>query len=330
MDQTQQQADPQAERGREADRPSDIPARGWKDVLWRAWKQSSEDNVGILAGGVTYGVLLALFPALAALVAIFGLLADPAVIQQQMSALSGMVPGDTEKLVSAELQRLTSHSGSTLGIGAAVGFVLALWSASRGMSGMVSALNSAYGEKERRGFVTFNLIALALTVGAIFGGLIGIGLIAGIPAMIGVIGLGKTARWLVLILEWPLLIVLMMVMLAVLYRFAPDRDAPKWRWVSPGAVTATLLWIIASVLFTVYVSHFGSYDATYGSLGAIIVLLTWLYLSAYLVLLGAEVNAQSERQTRKDTTAGPPEPMGEREARAADTLGPSYEQADSG
>jgi len=315
----------EAGRGREAEHPGEIPPRGWKDVLWRAWKQASADNIGILAGGVTYGVLVALFPALAALVAVFGLLADPAVIQQQINSLSGVLPGEAQKLIGAQLQNLTAHSRSTLSIGAVVAFLVALWSASRGMSGLVSALNIAYGEKETRGFFRFNLLALALTIGAIVGGLVGIGFIAGVPALIGFLHLPPTMRWLVLILEWPVLIVLMMLALAVLYRFAPDRDAPQWRWISPGAVTATVVWLVGSVLFTVYVSHFGSYDATYGSLGAIIVLLTWLYLSSYVVLFGAEINAEAERQTRKDTTVGTPQPMGERRARAADTLGQATE-----
>jgi membrane protein len=315
----------EAGRGREAEHPGEIPARGWKDVLWRAWKQSSADNIGILAGGVTYGVLVALFPALAALVAVFGLVADPSVIQQEVNSLGGVLPGDAQKLIGAQLQSLTAHSHSALSIGAVVAFLVALWSASRGMSGLITALNIAYGEKETRSFFRFNLLALALTIGAIVGGMIGIGFIAGVPALIGMLHLPPTMRWLALVLEWPVLIVLMMLALAVLYRFAPDRDAPQWRWISPGAVTATLVWLVASVLFTVYVSHFGSYDATYGSLGAIIVLLTWLYLSAYVVLLGAEINAEAERQTRKDTTAGAPQPMGARRARAADTLGPPAE-----
>lgn len=315
----------EARRGREAEHPGEIPARGWKDVLWRAWKQASQDNIGILAGGVTYGVLVALFPALAALVAIFGLVADPNVIEQQVNSLNGVLPGEAQKLIGSQLHTLTSHSHSALSIGAAVAFLVALWSASRGMSGLATALNISYGEKETRGFFRFNLLVLALTIGAIIGGLIGIGLIAGVPAFVGMMHLGQTTRWLALILEWPLLIVLMMLALAVLYRLAPNRDAPQWRWISPGALIATLLWLIASVAFTVYVSHFGSYDATYGSLGAIIVLLTWLYLSAYVVLLGAEINAEAERQTRKDTTVGAPQPMGERGARAADTVGPSTE-----
>ena len=316
----------ETDRGREAERPTEIPPRGWKDILWRAWKQAGEDNIGILAGGVTYGVLVALFPALAALVAVFGLVADPAVIQQQMNSITGVIPPEAQKLISTQLQQLTVHK-SGLGIGAVIGFLFALYSASRGVSGLITAVNIAYEEKETRSFIRFNLLTLALTIGLIVVGLIAIGLIAGVPAAIGLLGLGQTASWLALVLEWPILIGIVLATLAVLYRFAPNRDAPQWRWISPGAVTATLLWVLASILFTVYVTHFGNYDATYGSLGAIIILLTWMYISAYVVLLGAEINAESERQTRKDTTVGAPEPMGRRGARAADTLGPSYDRA---
>lgn len=313
-------------RGREASRPTEIPAKGWKDVLRRAWKRSGEDNMGIIAGGVTYGVLLALFPGLAALVSVYGLISDPAELQQQINAMSGLIPAEAQKLIGAELQQLTAHPKGALGIGVVVGFLIALWSASRGVSALITAVNIAYEEKETRGFIKFNLLALALTIALIIGGLVAIGLIAGVPAIVSALDLGAITRWLVFILEWPVLIVLMMLMLAVLYRVAPNRDAPQWRWLSPGAVAATLLWTIASVLFTVYVTNFGSYDKTYGSLGAMIILLTWLYISAYLVLLGAEINAESERQTRKDTTVGPAQPMGQRRARAADTLGPSDDE----
>jgi len=188
---------------------------------------------------------------------------------------------------------------------------------------MITALDIAYGEKERRGFFKFNLYALGLTIGMIIGGLIIIALVAVLPAVVKALGIGGTTKWLLLLLEWPLLIVFIMFGLAVLYRFAPDRDAPQWRWVSPGAIAATALWILGSILFTVYVANFASYDKTYGSLGGLIVLLTWLYLSSFSVLLGAVINAQLERQTKRDTTVGHEQPMGRRDAHAADTLGES-------
>ena len=240
-----------------------------------------------------------------------------------MAALSGVLPSQTQELLSQQLHSLVQASGGALGFAAIVGLLLALWSASRGMSGLITAINIAYEEKERRGFFKLNLIALGLTLGLLAGGIIAITLVAVLPAAARLLGLGSATKWLLLLAQWPLLIVLVMLGLAMLYRFAPDRDKPQWRWVSPGAVAATILWIVGSVAFTVYVANFNSYDKTYGSLGGVVILLTWLYLSALMVLLGAVINAQSERQTRKDSTEGAPRAMGQRDARAADTLGES-------
>jgi membrane protein len=273
------------------------------DVLWRAWGEVGDANLFLIAGGVTYALILALFPGLAALVSLYGLVFDPSQIETQIGALSSILPAQTQELLSQQLHALVAASSGALGFGAVVGILLALWSASRGMSGIITALNIAYEEKERRGFFKLNLIALGLTLGLLVGGII-------VITLIGVV-------------QWPLLVVLMMFGLAVLYRYAPDRDKPQWRWVSQGAIAATILWIIASIGFTVYVANFNSYDKTYGSLGGVVVLLTWLYLSTLVLLFGAAINAQSEKQTRHDSTEGPPRPMGERDARAADTLGES-------
>jgi membrane protein len=191
------------------------------------------------------------------------------------------------------------------------------------MSGLITALDVAYEEHDRRSFLKFNLIALVLTIGLVLGGLVVIALVALLPAALQLLAVGTTAKWLGLVVQWPLLIVVAMLGLAVLYRYAPDRDEPQWRWVSPGAIVATLLWLVASIGFTVYVSNFNSYDKTYGSLGGVIILLTWLYMSSLVVLLGAVINAQSEKQTRRDTTRGPSRPMGQRRVRVADTLGES-------
>jgi membrane protein len=312
-----------AARGRDAKHPGRIPARGWADILWRCWQEVSDANLFLVAGGVTYAVLLALFPGLAALVAIYGLVLDPAQVEKQVSDLSGVLPAQSQQLLVDELHKLASASNGTLGVSAAIGLVLALWSASRGMSGLITALNIAYEETERRGFFKLNLLALGLTIAVMLGGLVVIALLAVLPAAVQFIGLGRTTKWLLLILQWPLLVAVVMLGLAVLYRYAPDRDRPQWRWVSAGAITATTLWIIASLAFTIYVANFNSYDTTYGSLGGVIILLTWLYLSAFVVALGAAINAQSEKQTRTDSTDGPPAPMGTRGARAADTLGPA-------
>ena len=310
-------------RGREADRPQDVPPPGWKDILVRAWREVSANNIFLVSGGVTYAVLLALFPGLAAMVAIYGLLMDPAQIEKQVGALTGILPDQSRQLLTDELHQLVSASGGKLGVTAGLGLLIALWSASRGMSGMITALDIAYEQPERRSFFRFNLVAVLLTLGMIVGGLVALGLVAVLPATVQAIGLTGWVKWLALILEWPLLALLVIVGLAVLYRFATDRDSPQWRWVSPGAITATVLWLLGSVAFSVYVGNFGSYDKTYGSLGGVVVLLTWLYLSMFAVIFGAVINAQAERQTRHDTTRGSPEAMGRRGARAADTMGES-------
>lgn len=286
--------------GRGADRPAEIPPHGWKDIVRRVWADVSEQNLFLIAGGVTYAILLAMFPGLAALVSIYGLVFDVGQIERQVAAVSGILPAQTQQLLSQELHGLVQSSSIALGFTAVASLLLALWSASRGMSGLITAINIAYETKERRGFVKFNLIALGLTLGLLIGGIIAIALVAVLPATVQLIAVGPTAKWLLLIVQWPLLIGVVILGLAVLYRFGPDRDAPRWRWVSPGAVTATLLWIVASIGFTAYVTHFGSYNKTYGSLGGVVILLTWLWLSVFAVLLGADINAQSERQAGKD------------------------------
>lgn len=313
-------------RGREARAPQHIPTPGWNDVLWRSWQSVSDNNIFLAAGGVTYGVVLALFPGLAAFVSVYGLLMDPGQIQRQVDAMSAMLPEETRQLLEQQLQQLVSSSHGALGFGAIVGMLFALWSASRGMSGMMSALNMACEERERRGFFAFNAIALVLTIGMIVGGVVAIALIAGLPSVVQFMHLGGFLKWLFLFVQWPFLMVLLILGLSLLYRYAPSREEPQWRWVSPGALGATVLWLIASVAFTAYVANFSSYDKTYGTLGAAAVLLTWLYISSLAVLLGAVVNTQAELQTRKDTTTGEPLPMGRRGASAADRVGRSVSE----
>jgi membrane protein len=312
---------PQQDRGRGATDPRQIPPTGWKDVLVRSWGEVSENNIFLVSGGVTYAVLLALFPALAALVSIYGLLLDPAQVERQVAALSDILPQESTQMIADQLHKLVTASHGSLGISAAIALLLALWSASRGMSGLISALDIAYQQKETRGFFKLNMIAIGLTLLMLVGGTVIIALVGVLPAAIQIIGLESSAKWLLLLLEWPLLIVVVMTGLAVLYRYAPDRKEARWRWVSPGAIVATVLWLLGSVAFTVYVTHFNSYDKTYGSLGGVVVMLTWLYLSSFVALFGAVINAQTERQTGEDSTVGQAKPMGDRQAYAADTVG---------
>jgi|SRR4051812_37247005 membrane protein len=317
----QPQTDPQQNRGRSATEPTQIPPRGWRDVLVRSWREVSENNIFLVSGGVTYTIILALFPGLAALVSIYGLVLDPTQVEKQVAALSTVLPPDTARMIGDELHNLVSASSSALGLSALVTLLFALWSASRGMSGLITALNIAYEQKETRSFFKFNLIAIGLTILTLIGGIITIALVGVLPAVVGAIGLGGLTQWVLLGLEWPLLIIVVMTGLAMLYRYAPNRETARWHWVTPGAIVATVLWILGSIAFSVYVSHFSSYDKTYGSLGGVVVMLTWLYLSAFVALLGAVINAQAERQTVADSTTGHPKPLGDRRAHAADTVG---------
>jgi membrane protein len=302
----------QLDRGREAETPWRMPARGWADILRRAWKDTGKRNLSLVAGGVTYYLLLALFPALAALVSVYGLVANPADVAKSVQSLSGMLPPSTVELIGGELTQLLSVSSKSLGLGAVIGIVIAFWSGVRGMTGIMTALNIAYDQPERRGFIRFNATALLLTVVVIIGGLIALALIAGLPAVLNGSGARRPGRWIGLVVEWPLLIVIAMGLMALIYRYGPDRSKPKWKWTSAGVIVSTILWIFGSILFTVYIYYFGSYNKTYGSLGLPLVLLTWMWLSVFVVLFGAEINAEAERQTQQDTTADPPSPVGAR------------------
>lgn len=306
--------------GRRADRPPDIPKAGWRDILKRVQREQSKDNVSMVAAGVAFYMLFAVVPGLAAAVSIYALLADPAQLQSQIQSLSGMMPDQARSILEQQLTRIVSQAGGALSFGLIGGLLLTLWSSTKGMKALMTALNIAYDEDESRGFVKLNAVAFGLTLGALLGGLLAIALVVVVPVIFQALGLGGLMGTLISWLRWPLLALAFVVALAALYRYAPNRSKPQWQWVSAGAVAATLLWLLGSVAFSIYVRNFGSYNETYGSLGAVVILLMWLWLSAYVVLLGAELNAEMERQTRRDTTAGEPEPMGERGAAAADTV----------
>ena len=292
-------------RGHDAEAPWQIPAHGWTDILRRAWKNAGEKDLSLVAGGVTYYLLVALFPTLVALVSLYCLVANPVDVTRNTQSLSGMLPSSTVQLIGDELHHLAVASSKSLGLGLIISIAIALWSGVRGMRGIMAALNIAYDQPERRGFIRLNAIALLLTVAAILGSLIALALVAGLPVVLSGGSTRGAGRWIGMVVEWPVLIVCSMGMLALIYRYGPDRSKPEWKWASPGVITATILWVIGSILFTVYIYHFGSYNRTYGSLGALLVLLTWMWLSAFVVLFGAEINREAERQTRQDTTAGP-------------------------
>lgn len=306
--------------GVQADRPTEIPARGWRQVLARGWKEAQSDQVPLLAGGVAFFGFLALFPGLIATVLIYGLVVDPATVQEQVASLGDALPSQARDLLTEQLQSLTSTSSSSLGIGVVISVMLALWSASGGIGNLITAINTAYDEEENRGFIKRKLLALGLTLASIVFLLVVITLVAIAPAVFdSLVGSGPI-RWLLEAVRWALLVILIMAAMAVLYRSSPDRDAPKMRWVSIGAAVATLLWIAASVGFSIYVDNFSSYGKTYGALAGVVVLLLWLWISAYAVLLGAEINAESEQQTIRDSTKGPRRPLGQRDAVKADSI----------
>jgi len=252
--------------GRTAERPADIPRRGWRQALVRVKNETSRDNLSIVAGGVAFYLILALFPALFAAVSIYGLVASPGSIEQQVSNLEGTVPASALDIVRGQLSDLTRQSPGALGWGAALSILLAVWSASKGVKAMMEGLNIAYDERESRGFLKLQAVALLLTLGFIVFGVVALGLIAILPGVLGSLGLSAATQGVVLVVQYLLLLAIVVVGLAALYRFAPDRKKPQWRWVSPGSAVASLLWIVASLLFTWYAASFGSFNKTYGAI----------------------------------------------------------------
>jgi membrane protein len=317
-------------RGRSAEHPGDIPARGWWDIATRVAKRLGPDNVSLVSGGLAMYTLLAVFPALAVLVFIYGMFATPAQAVHNLKSFSGVMPPGTWNLFNQQLQTLFRQNHGMLTTGAAIGVVVSLWSASSAMSALMSATNIAYAEREKRGFVWFTALALLFTVGAVLGFLIMLVLAVLIPAALQTLGTSRPVEIVVGVVRFALLWGMAVLGLAVVYRYAPARERPRWRWVTWGSALAATLWIIASALFAFYVSKFASYGKTYGPLGDFVVLLMWFYISCFIVVLGAEVNSETERQTRKDTTVRGGAPMGQRGAFAADTVGPAAGESGKG
>jgi membrane protein len=308
-------------RGRQAESPSEIPLRGWKDVVLRVYQNVGKHRVIALAAGVAFYALLAIFPAIAALVAIYGFFADPATISSHLDSAAGLLPGGAIEVVRDQMTRIAAHGKSTLGLTFAFGLGVSLWSANAGMKAIFDALNLVYGEEEQRGFIKLNLISLTFTILAIIFVLFSIAAVAILPVVLSYVGLGAATETLFKYGRWPVLLVAVAAGLAVLYRYGPSRSRPKWRWITWGSAFAAVSWIVVSLLFSWYAASFGSYNQTYGSLGAIIGFMTWLWLSVIVVLLGAELDAETEHQTAQDMTTGSPRPMGDRGAHAADTVG---------
>ncbi len=308
-------------RGRHSNRPKEIPRSGWRDILLRVKNELTVDHVSIVSAGVAFFGLLAVFPAIAALISIAGLILDPAAIEQQLASVASVLPQNAAEIIEGQAQKVASGAGAGIGFAAAGGIIISLYSASKGMKSLMEGMNIAYDEQEDRGFIALNVTALALTLFLILGVLIAFAATLAAPALLGSMGLSQGLQAVVTYGRWPILAILTMFGLAVVYRYGPSREEPQWRWVSVGAVVATIVWLIGSIAFSIYVRNFGSYNESYGALGGIIILLTWLWLSAFIVLLGAELNSEMEHQTVEDTTTGAPRPKGDRGASKADTVG---------
>ncbi len=306
------------DNGREAMWPSQIPLRGWWQVAKRVKDQVISDHVPIVSAGVAFFFFLALFPGIAATISIYGLVVDPAEAASQVDYLAGLLPNEAHNLIAEFVDKLTRSSSQTLGWGVVLSLMFSFWSTNKGAKAIMNGVNIAYNETDQRNFIVKNVLTLIFTIGMILIVTVGLAVVAGIPAITNLLGLTYDMKPLVTLARWPVVAVAMMLTLGCIYKFAPHRKGPKPRWVSWGAVIATLLWLAGSGLFSLYVDHFGNFAKNYGSMAAVVVLMLWFYLTAYIILLGAEVNAELEHQTAKDSTEGPPNPMGSRGAFVAD------------
>jgi membrane protein len=305
-------------RGRSARAPSQIPLRGWRDILWRTAREFGKDNIPWVSGGVTFFALLALFPGLAAFVALYGLFADFHDAVKHIEALAVIAPHDAVVFIGAQMIRISQQRHSTLSLAFVITLLLSLWSANNGMKAFLNGLNIAYGETEKRSFLQLTVHSLAFTVGGLALLLIAVAAVVVVPVFMPRL---KDLNPIVNVLRWPGLGVLMILVLSVVYRYGPSRQHARWQWVSWGGVAAALLWMAASLAFSWYVSNLAHYNRTYGSFGAAAGAMTWLWMSVVIVLFGAELNAEIEHQTAVDSTTGAPLPMGRRGATMADTVG---------
>jgi membrane protein len=309
-------------RGREAQTPTQIPSAGWRDIFMRVFHGISEDRITTIAGGVTFFVLLAIFPGLAGLIALYGLVADSTTISDHLNSVPGILPEGGMQILRDQLQQLTSQPSQKLGLATLATLALSLWSANGGIKAMFEGLNAVYHESEKRSFFRLNAISLALTLGLlafVIASLLTITIVPDLLSFLGRPGIGAIVNF----ARWPVLLAVASFMIAVVYRFGPSRDQPQWRWISPGSIFAAIAWVAASLLFSWYTAHFGSYNKTYGSLGAAVGFMTWIWISTIVILVGGKINAEMEHQTTEDTTVGHPAPRGERGARMADTVGQS-------
>jgi membrane protein len=308
-------------RGRRSTNPLQIPGAGWKDILWRTYARTGEDRLLAIAAGVVFFGLLAVFPAITALVSCYGLFANPSTIGDNLQTLSLMLPDGSFQIVQDQVARVLMKGNTALGATFLFGLALAIWSANAGVKAIIDALNVVNEEREKRSFVRLNLLSLTFTCAGIAALLLMVSAVVAAPLLLDHIGLAPQSKIIISLARWPLMLAILLVALALLYRFGPSRQPARWQWLSVGTLVAALLWIAGSALLSWYLSNFANYSATYGSLGAAIGLMMWMWMSAIIVLCGAELNSEIEHQTAIDSTTGRPRPLGDRGAVMADTLG---------
>jgi membrane protein len=311
-------------RGRDATTPEQIPARGWRDILWRVLWSISADRILSTSGSVAFFGLLAIFPGIAVVVSLYGLFADASTIGTHLAVLSGILPGGVLALIGEQVTLIARQENETLGMAFLVGLVVALVSANSGVAALFDALNVVYDEKEKRSIVRFYATTFLFTLAGAAFAVLAISGVVLLPLALKLFGSATATEQAIAFLRWPFLLATVVVSLAFVYRFGPSRRDARWRWVTWGSIFAALLWVAASMLFSWYVATFGSYNKTYGSLGASVGFMMWLWLSFVIVLLGGELNAEMEHQTAQDTTDGPPKSLGARGAEMADHVGAAH------
>jgi membrane protein len=313
------------DRGRQAEVPEEVPVAGLRDVFWRLVGDVSQDRVTLIAAGVTFYLLLAIFPALASLVSLYGFVADPITIADHLKALSRVLPPGAFDLFADQIRVLAAKPHGTLGMTFFVGLAIALWSTHSGTLALFDAMNVAYGEMEKRGIVRLNLIALCFTLCAMLSAAAVVGLVAVTPLLLSYLWLDRYHEQVALLARWPALLLLAAAAILAIFRYGPSREPARFRWLTWGALLTLVAWLAMSFAFSFYLGHFANYNATYGTLGALIGFLIWTWLSVTILIVGAELNAELEHQTAKDSTTGVPRTMGFRGAYVADTLGEAVE-----
>jgi len=304
--------------GRHATAPAQIPWLGWKAVLRRTFAEMLTDRVSLVAAGCAFYATLALFPAISTFISVYGMVFDPTTVEPQLEVLRSLLPPAAYALIAQRVDLLVRQPPTTLGLHLLLSSAVALWSSTTGVKSILAALNLAYEERESRSVLQYQLISFTITIVAMVSVVIGLALLVGLPALLASLGIVSHQNGLLRAASFGLLMLALLTGLSLLYRYGPSRERPQWQWVTPGSIVATVLWVAVSVSFSFYVEQFATYDATYGPLGTVVAIMMWFFVTVYAVLLGAELNAELELQTARDSTDGPPQPLGDRGAYVAD------------